>query len=145
MSSTRYTVTPTSNFQLITKALHDYAKQTGINLAKHPSAKQLELLDSPDATLRIFQERENAFREYRDRNRTLIDCLRPAVQTLHAFSGVIGDAASLVSHTFPVPLSRFSYECFNAISPGFPTSEGYLCWNRCSALCKYYPERSPTR
>ena len=109
MYSTRYTVTPTSNFQLITKALQDYAKQTGIDLANHPSAEQLELLDSPDAVLRIFQERENAFKNYRDRNRTLINSLRPAVKTLHAFSGVIGEAASLVSHTCLVPLSCFSY------------------------------------
>jgi len=145
MSSARYSVTPTSNFQLITKALQDYAKQTGIDLAKHPSAKQLELLDSPDAVLRIFQERENAFKNYRDRNRTLINCLRPAVKTLHAFSGVIGDAASLVSHTCLVPLSCSSYESFNAISPGsFPTGKSYLCWNRCSTRCTYYPEPSST-
>jgi len=107
MSSTRYTVTHTSNFQLITKALHDYAEQTGIDLAKHPSAERLELLDSPDAVLEIFQERENGFRKFRNRNRTLINCLRPAVQILHAFSSVIGEAASLVSHTCFVPLSCF--------------------------------------
>ena len=104
MSSGRYTVTPTSNFKLITEALQDYAKQTGIDLAKHPSAERLELVDSPDAVLQIFQERENAFRKFRNRNRTLINCLRPAVQTLHIFSGVIGDAASLVSHTHLVPI-----------------------------------------
>ena len=105
MSSTRYAVTPTSNFQLITEALHDYAKQTGINLANHPSAGRLELVDSPDAVLRIFQERENAFGKFRNMNRTLINCLRPAVQTLHTFSGVVGDAAGFVSHTRLVPLS----------------------------------------
>jgi len=141
MSSTRYIVTPSSNFQLITKALQDYAKQTGIDLAKHPSAKQLELLDSPDAILQIFQERENAFKSYRDRNRTLINCLRPAVKALHAFSGVIGDAASLVSHTCLVTLSIFSYECCCVTSPGsFPTSKSYLYWNRRSVRCTYYPE-----
>ena len=146
MSSTRYTVTPASNFQLITEALQDYAKQTGIDLAKHPSAKQLELLDSPDAILRIFQERENAFKNHRDRNRTLINCLRPAVQTLHTFSGVIGEEASLVSHTCLVSLSCFSHEFLNAISPGsFPTGKSYLCWNRCrSTCCTYYHECSST-
>ena len=113
MSSTRYTVTP--NVQLITEALHDYAKQTGIDLTKHPSAERLELLDSPDAVLRIFQERENAFGMFRNRNRTLINCLRPAVQTLHALSGAIGEAASLVSHTCLVPISCFIYGRFNAI------------------------------
>ena len=109
MSSTRYTVTPTSNFQLITKALYDYARQTGIDLAEHPSAKQLELVDSPDAILRIFQERENAFIKYRDRNRTLINCLQPTVRTLQAFSGIIGEVASLVSHAFLVHLFLFQF------------------------------------
>lgn len=123
MSSTQYTVTPTSNFQLITKALHDYAKQTGINLAKHPSAEQLELVDSPDAILRIFQEKEKAFKEYRDRNQTLINCLRPAVQTLHAFSGVVGEAANLVSHTFlsPFLVSAMNISMRSRQGPFLPT------------------------
>ena len=105
MSSTRYPVTPTPNFQLITEALNDYAKQTGIDLPNHPSARRLELVDSPDAILRIFQERENDFGKFRNMNRTLINCHRPAVQTLHKFSGVVGEAAGLVSHTRLVPLS----------------------------------------
>ena len=142
MSSIRYTVAPTSNFQSITKALHDYAKQTGMDLANHPSAMQLELLDSPDAILQMFQERENAFRMYRNKNRTLIDCLRPAVNILHVFSGVIGEAASLVSYTYLVPLFCSSYGHFNAISPeSFLTGKSYLCWDRCSAHCTYNPER----
>ena len=132
MSSTRCTVTPTSNFQLIIKALHDYAKQTGIDLAEHPSAKQLELLDSPDAILRIFQERENAFRKFPNRNLTLINCLRPTVKTLHAFSGVIGEAASPVSQL----LCLYFLFQFNAISPGSsPMGKSYSCWNRCSTCC----------
>jgi len=105
MSSTQYTATHTSNFQLITNALRDYAKQTGIDLANHPSAERLELMDSPDAVLRIFEEREKAFGRFRNRNRSLINCLRPAVQTLHVCSKLIGEAASVVSHTCLVPLS----------------------------------------
>ena len=119
MHPTRYSVTPVSNFQLITNALRDYAKQTGIDLANHPSAEQLELMDSPDSVLRIFQERESAFRKHRDKNRTLINCLRPTVQTLHAFSGVIGEAASVVSHTCPILISCFSYDSMRSCQ-GFP-------------------------
>ena len=130
----------TSNFQLIIKALRDYAEQTGIDLANHPCAARLELVDSPDAVLQIFQEREKAFGEFRNSNRTLINCLHPAVKTLHAFSKVIGEAASLVSRTCLVPISCFIYERFNAILPGLPTSKSYLCWNRCSPRCTYYPE-----
>ena len=80
---------------------------------------QLELLDSPDAILRTFQEREDAFRKYLDSNRTLIDCLRPAVQILHALSGAIGEAASIVSHTCIVSLSCFSYGSMRSCQ-GFP-------------------------
>ena len=144
MSPSQYTATPTSNFRLITKAFYDYAKQTGIDLAEHPSARLLELADSPDAILLILQEREKAFRKHRGRNRTLINCLRPAVQILHAFSGVIGEAASLVSHTSLVRLSCFGYKRFDAISTAFPTGKGCLCWNRCSARRTFYPERSST-
>ena len=123
MSSTQYTVTSTSNnFQLIINALHDYAKRTGIDLTRHPSAMQLELLDSPDSILRIFQEREDAFREYRESNRSLINCLRPAVQSLHAFSGVIGEAASLVSCTCFTPFSCFSYDSVRSCQ-GFPPAK----------------------
>jgi hypothetical protein len=72
----------------------------------------------------------------------LIDCLRPAVNILHVFSSVIGEAASLVSYTYLVPISCSSYGHFNAISPGsFLTGKSYLCWNRCSAHCTYNPER----
>lgn len=99
MSSTRYTLTPTFNLQVITKALDDYTNQTGIDLANHASAMHLEPLDSPDFVLRIFQERENGFSD-----RSLIKCLRPVVNTLYALSRVIGEAASLVSHTCVVPL-----------------------------------------
>jgi hypothetical protein len=31
-------------------------------------------------------------------NRGLIDCLSPAVRVLHAFSGLLGEAVSLVSY-----------------------------------------------
>ena len=105
MSLTPYTMAPTSNFQLITDALYNYTKQTGIDLANHPSADRFDLLDSPDAFLRVIQERETAFRKHREKNRTLIRCLSPAVQILHAFSCIIGEAVSPVSHTCLVLLS----------------------------------------
>ena len=110
MPPTGDTGTPSSNFHLVTKALQNYTTQTGIDLTNQPSAMQFELLDSPDAILRIFDEREAAFRTFRNKNRALINCLRPQVQILHAFSGVIGEAAGVVSHTCLIPLSCFSYD-----------------------------------
>ena len=96
MSSTGQ-ITPSSNFRLIVKALADYAKLTGINLTKNPFAEKIELSNSPEAILELLQERQKAFKEYRDMNRRLISCLTPAVEVLHALSGILGDAVSIVS------------------------------------------------
>ena len=100
MSTEQATSSP-SNFQLIIDALADYAKLTGIDLSKTPFAERLELLNSPQAVLELLEERENAFREYRNRNRMLISCIRPAVEVLYAFSGTLGDVVDLVSNTCP--------------------------------------------
>jgi fungal STAND N-terminal Goodbye domain len=90
-----------SNTQMIIDALADYANQTGIDLSQNPFAEKLRQSDTPDAILKLLQEREKAFKEYRDGNRRLISCLNPAVRVLHVFSGTLGEAISLVSH---VPL-----------------------------------------
>jgi hypothetical protein len=84
---------------LIIDALADYAKITGIDLSSNPFAAALEHSNSPEAILQLLQEREKAFKEYRDGNRRLISCLSPAVKVVQAFSGIIGEAVSLVSYT----------------------------------------------
>ena len=106
MSLTGHT-TISSNFQLIVDALADYAEKTGIDLCNSPFAETLQLSKSSDDILQLLQEREMAFKEYRNRNRRLITCLSPAVKVLHAFSGTLGEAVSLVSHPCPTP-SLFS-------------------------------------
>jgi fungal STAND N-terminal Goodbye domain len=99
MSSTGQETSSTSNLQLIIDAaLADYAKITGIDLSKNPIAATLELSNSPEAILELLQGREKAFIEYRDGNRRLINCLSPAVKVIQAFSGILGEAVSLVSH-----------------------------------------------
>ena len=99
MSSTaQATSSSISNIQLITNALADYTKITGIDLSKNPFATALEQSSSPEAILQLIQEREKAFKEYRDGNRQLITCLSPAVKVIQAFSGILGEAVSLVSH-----------------------------------------------
>jgi fungal STAND N-terminal Goodbye domain len=97
MSSTQST-SSISNFQSIIDALADYAKITGIDLSKNPFAALIEQSNSPEDVLQLLQGREKAFKEYRDSNRTLINCLSPAVKVLQAFSGILGEAVSLVSH-----------------------------------------------
>jgi len=89
-----------SNIQLITDALAIYARITGIDLSKSPFAAALEQSDSPEAILQLLQEREKAFKDYRDGNHRLVNCLSPAVNVIQAFSGILGEAVSLVSHTY---------------------------------------------
>ena len=97
MSSSTEEATSPSNFQLIIEAFADYAKLTGIDLSKSSFAEKLECSNSPQSILEMLQERENAFKEYRDQNRRLITCITPTVEVLHAFSAVLGEAVSLVS------------------------------------------------
>jgi hypothetical protein len=98
MSSTRQASSSTSNIQLIIDALVDYSKVTGIDLSKNPFSATIEQSSSTEAVLKLLQGRESAFKEYRNGNRRLIDCLSPAVRILQAFSGILGETVNLVSH-----------------------------------------------
>ena len=91
-------MTSHSNLQLIIDALADYADQTGTDLSQNPFAEKIQHLNTLDAILELLQEWEKAFKEYRNANRGLIDCLSPAAHVLHAFSSLLGKAVSLVSH-----------------------------------------------
>ena len=100
MSSTGQAILSTSTIHSIIDALADYTKVTGVDLSENPFATTIEHLTSPEAVLELLQEREDAFKEYRDGNRRLISCLRPAVTVIQAFSGILGEAVSLVSHKY---------------------------------------------
>jgi hypothetical protein len=80
--------------------LVDYEKITGIDLSKNPFATAIKQADSPGAILELLQEREKAFKDYRGGNQRLINCLSPVVNVVQAFSGILGGAVSLVSHTY---------------------------------------------
>ncbi len=99
MSSAGQATSSTSTIQSITDALADYTKVTGIDLSKNPFAAAIERSNSPEAILELLREQEKSFKGYRDGNRSLISCLRPAVNIIQAFSGILGEAVSLVSHT----------------------------------------------
>ena len=79
----------------------DYTKNTGIDLSKTPFAAAIEQSNSLEAILQLLHDRETAFKEYRDGNRKLINCLSPTVNVIQAFSGIIGEAVNLVSHSCP--------------------------------------------
>jgi fungal STAND N-terminal Goodbye domain len=98
MSSTGQATSSPSTIQSIIDALANYTKVTGIDLSENPFAAAIEHSNSPEAILELLQEREKAFKEYRDGNRRLISCLSPAVKVIQAFSGILGEAVNLVSH-----------------------------------------------
>jgi hypothetical protein len=92
------TAASAAKFQSILDAAFDsYAKKTGIDLSSHPSADKLQNCHSSEDVFQLLLERETEFKDYRDKYRKLIDCFRPIVQVIHAFSGVLGGAADLVS------------------------------------------------
>jgi len=86
-----------SNLQSILDAADKYAEQTGINLKDNPFADKVKGCDSPSAVLVLLQENLKAFKDYRDKDRKFIECVSPVVQVVHAFSGILGEAAGLVS------------------------------------------------
>jgi len=86
-----------SHFQSILDALDKYAEQTGTNLKENPFANKIKGCESPNAVLLLLQENLKAFKDYRDQNRKFIDCLSPVIQFVHAFSGILGETAGLVS------------------------------------------------
>jgi hypothetical protein len=88
----------TSNSQLIIDALAHYTEIAGIDLSKNSFAAELELSNSPQGILRLFQEREKPFEEYRDGYQRLTDSLNSTVSVLQSFSRALGEVAgSLVS------------------------------------------------
>jgi hypothetical protein len=97
-----------SNFQsILDTALSEYFKQTGIDLATHPSAQILQNCNSAEAILDLLGDKAKQFQAYRDGNRKLINCLKPVVQVLHAVSGVLGEAAAMVSPPNQLILSDY--------------------------------------
>ena len=90
---------PPSNYRLIIDAFDDYARQVGLDLTKNPLADALRGCNSPNAVLELLQDKADAFKNYRDGGHTLINWLKPVVQVVHGFSGILGPAISLVSLT----------------------------------------------
>ena len=117
--------TTISNSQLVTKALVDYAEQTGIDLTENPFADKLQRCDSAEDISGLLQDRAKAFKEYRDGNRKLINCLKPVVQFLYTFSGTLGGALVLVSLSgqFTFSVNPLSFRHLDTVS----TCESNIC------------------
>jgi hypothetical protein len=134
MSLTGQTTLSTDNVKLIIDALADYTKETRIDLSKNPFAAKLEQSASPDAILQLLEEREKAFKQFRDRKRTLISCLNPAVKVLHRFSGILREAVGQVSHT-----SRPHMRVFQRDLVRFPSLQQPLCLSESILSSAYVP------
>ena len=93
------TLSSASNSQLITDALADYAKTTGVDLCNNPFTAAVKQSNSPEAILELLHEQEKAFKGYRDNDRKLTDSLASSVKVIQAFSGSLG-AVTLVSHKY---------------------------------------------
>ena len=124
---------PSTSFQpLLDVAFADYAKQIGIDPATHPFADRLQTCHSPDDVLKLLEDKAKEFKEYREGNRKLIDCLKPVVDVIHAFSGVLGEAVSLVSR-----IGSFFLFTISLLLGAVPTSKGDLRWCGCSPCSTY--------
>jgi hypothetical protein len=135
MSSTERTALSPSHLQVIIVALGDYARRMGIDFAQNPFAEELQRMSTSNDVLNLLQQREEAFIQYRNRNRTLISSFSPAVRVLHIFSEKLGDAVSLVSFTTHFHVSFLLCDRCNSTSLALPSCKGYLCRDRCSPHC----------
>jgi hypothetical protein len=89
-------------------ALQDYEKQTGINLADHPFAKQLESCDSVESITTLFQEQAQDFSEFRGNDCRIMRPLKSAVSILYALSTstVLSEAIGLVRRNALIDIPR---------------------------------------
>jgi 4-hydroxy-L-threonine phosphate dehydrogenase PdxA len=82
---------------LFEAALQDYEQQTGIALAKHPLAKQLQNYDSVESVIAVLREQTEAFNEFRGKDRVIM-LLKNAASALYKVSAAadFGQAIGLV-------------------------------------------------
>lgn len=103
---------PSASFQhILEAAVADYVKQIGIDPIKHPFVDQLRSCHSADDVLKILENKAKEFKDFRDGNRKLLDCLNPVVKVVQAFSGILGEAASFVSRIPSFFVFTFSAVC----------------------------------
>ena len=82
---------------LFEAALQDYEMQTGIVLANHPLAQQLQNCDSVDSVTAILRVQTQAFSEFRRRDK-IFKPLKNAVSVQHKLSSTadLGQPIGLV-------------------------------------------------
>jgi hypothetical protein len=71
---------------LFESALQDYKSQTGIALAGHPLAEQLQDCDSVESVIAVLQDQAREFDEFRGDDVRITKSLRCIVSVLHTLS-----------------------------------------------------------
>jgi hypothetical protein len=84
--------------ELFERALRDYEDQTGIALASHPLAQQIQSCNSVDSVLDILQQQAQAFTEFRRGDGRITKPLKSAMSAVHALSSstAVSDVMSMV-------------------------------------------------
>jgi hypothetical protein len=75
--------------ELFEAALQDYENQTGIALAKHPLAEQLQNCDTVESVTAVLREQTQAFSEFWGKDKVLKP-LRKAISVLYKLSATAG-------------------------------------------------------
>ena len=94
---------------LFQAALQDYERQTGIPLAKHPLAEQLQNCDSVESVTAVLREQTQAFSNFRGRDKVM-ELLKNTVSVLYKLSATadLGQAIGLVCLWELMGVRRFS-------------------------------------
>jgi hypothetical protein len=84
--------------ELFEGALRDYENQTGIALASHPLAEQIQNCNSVDSVLDILRQQTQAFTEFRGSDARITKSLKSAVSAVYALSSstTLSDVMSMV-------------------------------------------------
>jgi len=125
---------PSSNFEVIfDAALANHRELTGVDLSQYPFSEKLQNCQTADAILELLQEKVKEFKEFRNGNHKLINCIRPLVQVLHAFSGILNNVARFhLQH-------RITFLLYFPPPGTIPTNKPHILWCRSSSLRMYLP------
>ena len=135
-----------SHFQvLFESALRDYQTQTGVTLADHPLAEQLQTCQSAESITALLQEQTRAFSGFRERNK-----ITRSIKNVVSILSRISDIAAL-GQDFGTVCPRPPIGCstdLNAYSIVIRTCGRDTHWPRCTTQCRglvpfYVPSNVP--
>jgi hypothetical protein len=93
---------------LFESALQDYEEKTGIALAKHPLAEQLENCDSVESVTAFLQDQARTFSEFRESDSRAMNSLKRVVSVLYKLSDntALGESIGLVCREMQMGVLR---------------------------------------